>query len=288
MTSGEPLLSPVVRRRLARLGLAPAQAGPGSGLGGRITPADVPDDGRGGAGTGAVALTSSGDVPVGPAMTVGALLDRARRRAADLVAMAQLTSATELDVTSAVGPARSHGAPHDRTVVDRSVLAAVVAAIHAAIRAHPAAAATAGPDLEALLVPDAIDVGLVTPDPRGGERRLLLPDPGEGGWGHDELLALLDAPGGAEVGPSVPLTAPVVVHDRSASDVILETTLLERPAALAFCVGAVGRRVRTVGGTDVGVRWTAMLSVTYDHRVVDGADAARLLATVRAAVAERR
>ena len=287
MTTGEPLLSPVVRRRLARLGMSPTQAGPGTGLGGRITPADVPEGGREGAGTGTVVRTSPGGVRVGPSMAVGALLDRARRRAADLAAMAQLTSATELDVTSAAGRVRTDGEPRDRTEVDRSVLVEVVTAIHAAIRAHPAAAATAGPDLESLLVPDAIDVGLVTPDPRGGERRLLLPDPGDQGWDRAALLALLDGPGGVEVDPSAPLTAPVVVHDHAASDVILETTLLERPAALAFCLGAVGRRVRALGGTDVGVRWTAMLSVTYDHRVVDGADAARLLATVRAAVAER-
>lgn len=61
--------------------------------------------------------------------------------------------------------------------------------------------------------------------------------------------------------------------------------VLHEPQAAILGVPAVQRQVVPVdgpGGTSFMVRPTVRLSLTFDHRVVDGADAARFLAAVRA------
>lgn len=286
MTTTEPLISPAVRRRLARLGLSPEQAPAGSGLGGRVTPADLPPSDADGSDPGPTGTADALGAPTRSVPPIGPVLERARRRREDLTATAQLTSVTELDVTTSSGlPTAGGPSPERRAAAARDVLADVVAAIHAAVRADPRLAATSDADLVLLRIPDAIDVGVVTSDPQGRERRLVLRDPGAAGSTRAAVLALLGTPGPPDDDPLLPIAAPVVVRDRTTSGVDFETTLLERPAALSLCLGALARQVRATAGPEVGVRWTAMLSVTYDHRVIDGADAARLLATIRASVA---
>jgi pyruvate dehydrogenase E2 component (dihydrolipoamide acetyltransferase) len=61
--------------------------------------------------------------------------------------------------------------------------------------------------------------------------------------------------------------------------------LLTPPQATALSLGAVEQRpVVRHGGIAIRTRCTAGLTV--DHRIVDGADAARLLATLREVVAD--
>lgn len=254
---GLPLLSPAVRDRLGRLGIAPDAAPAGGGLGGRLRIQDLPPDPA--EAVGGTQTPAGGVLDAPRRRSTAQLLERARRRAEDMVASAQLTSAAELDVTPVVSHALAADGPQS---IRGAVLAAVVAAVAATLDDAPTLAATVDEDLTGLHVPDRVRVRVVD----------ATASLGTGG------------PLGDDVG-GVPTSAHVLVHDRLSSGVLLETPLLERPAALALVVGGLARRVRTASDGAVGPRWTTMLSVTYDHRVIDGADAARLLAAVRARLA---
>lgn len=279
---GRPLLSPGVRQRLQRLGVLPDRAPQGSGLGGRLTPSDLPADGDDRWADRTFAPTPLRIDSPAPPLPTAAVLDRARRRMRDLEGSAQLTSATELDLSAVVVEGTSPQAECPARA--RVVLAAVVAAIHAEIRQHPGLAATSDEQLTALRIPSAIDIGLVLDGSLGAAGRVIVPEPtgrGEPDGIGAAVLGSLDDPSQRVADRTLALPVPVVVHDRLCSGVLLETTLLERPAALAFSLGRLEPRPRTTESGIVAPVWTSMLSVSYDHRVIDGADAARLLAAVR-------
>jgi pyruvate dehydrogenase E2 component (dihydrolipoamide acetyltransferase) len=67
------------------------------------------------------------------------------------------------------------------------------------------------------------------------------------------------------------------------------TPIINQPQAAILCVGAIEKQpaVITVDGTDmIAVRTKGMLSLAFDHRIVDGADADRFMADVKAGLQE--
>jgi 2-oxoglutarate dehydrogenase E2 component (dihydrolipoamide succinyltransferase) len=67
------------------------------------------------------------------------------------------------------------------------------------------------------------------------------------------------------------------------------TPIINQPQAAILCVGAIEKQpaVITVDGADmIAVRTKGMLSLAFDHRIVDGADADRFMADVKAALQE--
>ncbi|MGH7702063.1 MAG: 2-oxo acid dehydrogenase subunit E2, partial [Gemmatimonadales bacterium] len=64
------------------------------------------------------------------------------------------------------------------------------------------------------------------------------------------------------------------------------TPIINQPQVAILGVGAIERRasvVTTPDGTEmIGIRTKGMLTMAYDHRIVDGADADRFLADVKA------
>src|SRR6185295_7838743 len=65
---------------------------------------------------------------------------------------------------------------------------------------------------------------------------------------------------------------------------LIGTPIINQPQAAILCVGSIEKQpaVLTLDGTDtIGVRLMGMLSLAFDHRVVDGADADRFMADVK-------
>ncbi len=66
---------------------------------------------------------------------------------------------------------------------------------------------------------------------------------------------------------------------------LFDTPIINQPQVAILGFGAVVRRPMVVadasGGEQLAVRSMAYLALTYDHRLIDGADAARYLATVK-------
>jgi 2-oxoglutarate dehydrogenase E2 component (dihydrolipoamide succinyltransferase) len=69
---------------------------------------------------------------------------------------------------------------------------------------------------------------------------------------------------------------------------LFDTPIINQPQSAILGVGAAVERVvprrDDDGGLLIAVRTMAYLSLTYDHRLVDGADAARYLSAVRTRV----
>ncbi len=63
------------------------------------------------------------------------------------------------------------------------------------------------------------------------------------------------------------------------------TPIINQPQAAILCVGAIEKRPAVISlpdGTDtLGIRTKGMISMAFDHRIVDGADADRFLADVK-------
>jgi pyruvate dehydrogenase E2 component (dihydrolipoamide acetyltransferase) len=65
---------------------------------------------------------------------------------------------------------------------------------------------------------------------------------------------------------------------------IIGTPIINQPQAAILCVGSIEKQpaVITVDGTDtLAIRLKGMLSLAFDHRIVDGADADRFMADVK-------
>jgi pyruvate dehydrogenase E2 component (dihydrolipoyllysine-residue acetyltransferase) len=67
------------------------------------------------------------------------------------------------------------------------------------------------------------------------------------------------------------------------------TPIINQPQAAILCVGSIEKQpaVISVDGTDmIAIRSKGMLSLAFDHRIVDGADADRFMADVKAGLQE--
>ena len=73
---------------------------------------------------------------------------------------------------------------------------------------------------------------------------------------------------------------------------LFDTPILNQPQVAMLGTGAIVRRPVVIttddGGETLAIRSMMYLALTYDHRVVDGADAARFLGTVKARLEEGR
>jgi 2-oxoglutarate dehydrogenase E2 component (dihydrolipoamide succinyltransferase) len=70
---------------------------------------------------------------------------------------------------------------------------------------------------------------------------------------------------------------------------VIGTPIINQPQAAILCVGTIEKQpaVITVDGTDsLAVRLKGMLSLAFDHRIVDGADADRFMAEVKRTLQE--
>jgi 2-oxoglutarate dehydrogenase E2 component (dihydrolipoamide succinyltransferase) len=70
---------------------------------------------------------------------------------------------------------------------------------------------------------------------------------------------------------------------------VIGTPIINQPQAAILCVGSIEKQpaVITVDGTDsIAIRTRGMLSLAFDHRIVDGADADRFMADVKKALQE--
>jgi 2-oxoglutarate dehydrogenase E2 component (dihydrolipoamide succinyltransferase) len=70
---------------------------------------------------------------------------------------------------------------------------------------------------------------------------------------------------------------------------VIGTPIINQPQAAILCVGAIEKQpaVVTVDGTDsLAIRTRGMLSLAFDHRIVDGADADRFMADVKKSLQE--
>jgi pyruvate dehydrogenase E2 component (dihydrolipoamide acetyltransferase) len=259
--------SPAARRLARELGVDLALL-TGSGPGGRIVEADV-----------RAAAVPSGGSTAG-ATAPPAPLSLTRRRIADrlrtgLLATAQVTLTAEADLTELAARLATWSTAWGRRA---TYTEAIVRACALALRAHPRLSAWLTPD--GLVTPDRIDVGvavavedaLLVPVVRDADRRPLA----EIGAAI-ETLAERARRGQLEAREME--GACFSVTNLGAHRVDAFTPLLDPPQTAILGVGRARPRPVVVEGA-LAVRTIAVLSLTFDHQVVDGAPAAAFLDAV--------
>jgi pyruvate dehydrogenase E2 component (dihydrolipoamide acetyltransferase) len=298
-SSGPVAASPYVRRLAAERGIDLSSVR-GSGPGGRVTESDLAG--------GAAGPTSKAPTPAAPAPApvtavppaspavapaAGAIRERIPIRGIRRVIAEHMTEAThraasftyveEIDVTELV-LLRERMAKHvEKQGVRLSYLPFIVKAVVAGLKAHPRMNATMDDEHNELLVRADYNIGIAAAAPEG----LIVPVVHRADQKSLNEIAkeIQDL---AERGRSGKLTraeltgSTFTISSLGALGGVMATPILNYPEVSILGVHKIARRpVYRADGT-LGPADLMNLSVTLDHRVLDGIEGAQFLATVKA------
>jgi 2-oxoglutarate dehydrogenase E2 component (dihydrolipoamide succinyltransferase) len=211
----------------------------------------------------------------------------ARRMVESLAISAQLTTVVEVDVTR-IAKLRDRAKRdfQSREGVKLSFLPFFAKAAVEALKAHPAVNSSV--DLEAGTVTyhDAENLGIAVDTERG----LLVPvihsagDLSLGGLAR-KIADLAERTRINKVTPDELGGGTFTLTNTGSRGALFDTPIINQPQVAILGTGAVVKRPVVVQDPDLGeviaVRSMVYLALTYDHRIVDGADAARFLVTVK-------
>jgi len=279
--AGRRSASPVARKLAAELGIELAKVA-GSGPGGRITREDVERAAfaaRAASAAGASAHAHAGTPAQAAHPAPRAVPMRGMRRTiADrmthsLRESAQLTITTEADVTPAVELRASLSRDFDFTYTDLLIQAAARALVrHPRMNARLAGDAIEMRDEVNVGMAVALDDGLIVPVIHGADRKpvreiaALTRDFGE--RARSGKLKLEDVSGGT-----------FTITNLGTFGIDAFTPIINPGEIGILGVGRIVEKPAVRGG-EIVRRWMMTLSLTFDHRLIDGAPAAAFLRTV--------
>ncbi|HVF04946.1 MAG TPA: 2-oxo acid dehydrogenase subunit E2, partial [Frankiaceae bacterium] len=216
----------------------------------------------------------------------------ASRMVESLQVAAQLTTVVEVDVTRIARLREQAKATFEqREGVKLSFLPFFAVAAIEALKAHPVVNSSI--DLEAGTVTyhDGVHLGIAVDTERG----LLVPviqDAGDlnlGGIAR-KVADLADRTRSNRVTPDELGGGTFTLTNTGSRGALFDTPIINQPQVAILGTGSVVKRPVVVDDPDLGevvaVRSMVYLALSYDHRIVDGADAARYLADVKARLEE--
>jgi len=204
-----------------------------------------------------------------------------------LQATAQLTQTHEVDMTKLVGlRARAKAAFAEREGVNLTFLPFIARAVIDALKIHPNVNASYNEETKEITYFDAEHLGFAVDTEQG----LLSPVVHNAG---DLSLAglaraIADIAARARSGnlkPDELSGGTFTITNIGSQGALFDTPILVPPQAAMLGTGAIVKRPRVVvddsGNESIGVRSICYLPLTYDHRLIDGADAGRFLTTIK-------
>jgi 2-oxoglutarate dehydrogenase E2 component (dihydrolipoamide succinyltransferase) len=215
----------------------------------------------------------------------------ATRMVESLQTSAQLTTVVEVDVTRI---ARLRAAAKQdfeaREGVKLSFLPFFAVAAIEALKAHPVVNASVGTpddrDAKSITYHDAEHLGIAVDTDRG----LLVPvihDAGDlnlGGIAR-KIADLAERTRANKVSPDELGGGTFTLTNTGSRGALFDTPIINQPQVGILGTGAVVKRAVVISDEDLGetiaVRSMVYLALSYDHRIVDGADAARFLVTMK-------
>ncbi|WP_175609347.1 2-oxo acid dehydrogenase subunit E2, partial [Streptacidiphilus griseoplanus] len=214
----------------------------------------------------------------------------AKHMVQSLQVSAQLTTVVEVDVTRLMKlRARAKDAFAQREGVKLSPLPFFVKAAVEALKVHPVLNARVNDD-DTITYHDVENIGIAVDTEKG----LFVPvihDAGDlniaGIAKRTADLAARTRDGGLK--PDELAGGTFTVTNTGSRGALFDTPILNQPQVGMLGIGATVKRpvvLETPEGTTIGVRDMVYLALSYDHRIVDGADAARYLGTVKARLEE--
>lgn len=209
----------------------------------------------------------------------------ARRMMESLQNSAQLTTVVEVDVTKVAAlRARSKDAFIAKHNTKLTFLPFFVKAATEALQFHPKINATI--DDNKVTYFDYEHIGIAVDTPRG----LLVPVIKDAGTKDIPGIAasindLAARTRDAKVGPEELTGSTFTITNTGSGGALFDTPVLNSPETAIMGVGTIVKRpmvVKTADGSEsVAIRSMVYLSLSYDHRLVDGGDAARYLMEVK-------
>jgi pyruvate dehydrogenase E2 component (dihydrolipoamide acetyltransferase) len=200
---------------------------------------------------------------------------------------AQLTQTHEVDMTRIVAlREKAKAAFAEREGVNLTFLPFIARATIDALKIHPNINASYNESTKEITYYDAEHLGFAVDTDQG----LLSPVVHNAG---DLSLAglaraIADIAGRARSGKLTPdelSGGTFTITNIGSQGALFDTPILVPPQAAMLGTGAIVKRVRVVadetGNESIGVRSVCYLPLTYDHRLIDGADAGRFLTTIR-------
>ncbi|MFE3153239.1 2-oxoglutarate dehydrogenase, E2 component, dihydrolipoamide succinyltransferase, partial [Streptomyces sp. NPDC059218] len=308
-TSGDDgaYVTPLVRKLAAENGVD-LGAVKGTGVGGRIRKQDVV---AAAAAAEAARAAAAAPAPAAAAVTAGG---RAASKAPKLEAsplrgqtvkmtrmrkvigenmmkalhsQAQLTSVVEVDVTKLMKLRnKAKDAFAAREGVKLSPMPFYVKAAAQALKAHPVVNARINEDEGTITYFDSENIGIAV----DAEKGLMTPViKGAGDLNiagiSKKTAELAGKARGGGLTPDDMSGATFTISNTGSRGALFDTVIVPPNQAAILGIGATVKRpavIETEEGTVIGVRDMTYLSLSYDHRLVDGADAARYLTSVKA------
>jgi 2-oxoglutarate dehydrogenase E2 component (dihydrolipoamide succinyltransferase) len=315
LPSGDsPYVSPLVRKLAVEHGVA-LESVSGTGVGGRIRKHDVLEAARAQRAAQAAAAAAAAPAPAASAATAhapaapaapsapataGAITLRgttqrmsrprqviAKRMVESLQTSAQLTSVVEADVTNITRLRdRAKAGFEARDGVKLSFLPFFAKAAVEALKVHPVLNAVINSEAQEVTYHAAEHLGIAVDTERG----LMVPvihnagDLNIGGLAR-KIADLAARTRGGQVSPDELSGGTFTLTNTGSRGALFDTPIINQPQVGILGVGSVVKRAVVVDDPSLGeviaVRSMVYLALTYDHRLVDGADAARFLVTVK-------
>ena len=287
-------VTPIVRKLASELGVNLAGIR-GTGIGGRIRREDIEAAAK------PVALapqTTSSPAPARTAAAVSAsplrgttvTMSRLRkviaaRMVESLAVSAQLTTVIEVDVTKIARLRdRAKASFEAREGVKLSFLPFFAVAVCEALKQHPVLNSSVEGDQ--IIYHGAEHLGVAVDTERG----LLVPvianagDLNMGGVAR-KIADLAARTRDNKVNPDELSGGTFTLTNTGSRGALFDTPIINQPQVAILGLGAVVKRPMVVrgedGGETIAIRSMVYLALSYDHRVVDGADAARFLVTLK-------
>jgi 2-oxoglutarate dehydrogenase E2 component (dihydrolipoamide succinyltransferase) len=289
-------VTPLVRKLASELGVNLAQV-TGTGIGGRIRREDVEALARPTAPVAASApvistpsATKPPVVAISPLRGTTVTMSRLRkviaaRMVESLQVSAQLTTVIEVDVTKIARLRdRSKASFEAREGVKLSFLPFFAVAVCEALKQHPVLNSSVEGDQITYHGAEHLGVAVDT------ERGLLVPvianagDLNMGGIAR-KIADLAARTRDNKVTPDELGGGTFTLTNTGSRGALFDTPIINQPQVAILGLGAVVKRPMVVrgedGGETIAIRSMVYLGLSYDHRVVDGADAARFLVTLK-------
>jgi 2-oxoglutarate dehydrogenase E2 component (dihydrolipoamide succinyltransferase) len=211
----------------------------------------------------------------------------AARMVESLQTSAQLTTVVEVDVTK-IARLREQ-AKRDfaaREGVKLSFLPFFAVAAIEALKAHPVVNASVDMDAKTITYHEAAHLGVAVDTERG----LLVPvihDAGDlnlAGLAR-KIADVAERTRSNKISPDELGGGTFTLTNTGSRGALFDTPIINQPQVGILGTGAVVKRATVVSdeefGETIAIRSMVYLALSYDHRVVDGADAARFLTTMK-------
>uniref|UniRef100_UPI004049CD0C 2-oxoglutarate dehydrogenase, E2 component, dihydrolipoamide succinyltransferase n=1 Tax=Candidatus Planktophila sp. TaxID=2175601 RepID=UPI004049CD0C len=296
-SSVDAYVTPIVRKYAAELGVN-LSAIQGSGIGGRIRKEDVQAAAKPVAqvSTSVAPTLSASSTPKTASVAASPLrgttvtMSRLRkviaaRMVESLQVSAQLTTVIEVDVTKISRLRdRAKASFEAREGVKLSFLPFFSVAVCEALKVHPVLNSSVEGDQITYHGAEHLGIAVDT------ERGLLVPvihDAGDLNMGGiaRKISDLAARTRENKVSPDELGGGTFTITNTGSRGALFDTPIINQPQVAILGLGAIVKRPMVVrgedGGETIAIRSMVYLGLSYDHRVVDGADAARFLVTLK-------